>query len=213
MSHNSCKSGYIYIYKCVVGNVDNICKIGKTTHFRDKHCRIVQSLRTPYFGFMPYMTFDGTPIVTGFKVHDVDAADAEVQRYFKKQQVSTLEIYVGNYCDFIKKLCYLLKKRKLFIELLEDGVTDYSFLTDQQNDACDTSKIVFEAVKEMILSKYDEFPSRVLTLLRDAKDFEEHCSSHYSSGNYIRFTNDLVLDIHLSKAKRFNILCQLRDLL
>ena len=213
MNHNSCKIGYIYIYKCVVGNVDNICKIGKTTHFRDKHCRIVQSLRTPYFGFMPYMKFDGTPIVTGFKVRDVDVADVEVQKYFKKQQVSTLEIYVGNYCDFIKKLCYLLKKRKLFIELLEDGVTDYSFLTDQQNDACDTSKIVFEAVKEMILSKYDEFPSRVLTLLRDAKDFEEHCSSHYSSGNYIRFTNDLVLDIHLSKAKRFNILCQLRDLL
>lgn len=209
MSHNSCKIGYIYIYKCVVGNVDNICKIGKTTHFRDKHCRIVQSLRTPYFGFMPYMQFDGTPIVTGFKVRDVDIADAEVQKYFKKQQVSTLEIYVGNYCDFIKKLCYLLKKCKLFIELLEDGVTDYSFLQYDEKISVDTSKSSFEKIKQELLSKYDDLPTEVLKLLRTKADIQDNCPSHLKFGNYVEFPGEMILDLNFDKARRFDILSQL----
>lgn len=213
MSHNSCNIGYIYIYKCVVGNVDNICKIGKTTHFRDKHCRIVQSLRTPYFGFMPYMKFDGSPIVTGFKVRDVDIADAEVQKYFKKQQVSTLEIYVTDYIDGVKKLRNFLIRKKLLIELSEDGVTDYGFLQDDEKILIDTSKFTFEIIKQVLLSKYDNLPTEALKLLRTKADIQENCPSHLMYGNYIEFPNDMILDLNFDKAKRFNIMSKLRKLL
>ncbi len=212
MSHNSCNIGYIYIYKCVVGNVDNICKIGKTTHFRDKHCRIVQSLRTPYFGFMPYMQFDGTPIVTGFKVRDVDVADAEVHKYFKKQQVSTLEIYVTDYIEGVKKLHDFLVRKKLLIEIMEDDVTDYSFLK-LDNYTIDTTKSNFKNLLDSILLKYNnEIPSKLLPLFKGMDEFREHCKSHYNSGNYISIDN-LVLDLHVCRPKRIKILSQISDLL
>lgn len=209
MSHNSCKIGYIYIYKCVVGNVDNICKIGKTTHFRDKHCRIVQSLRTPYAGLFPYLSFDGTPIVTGFKVKDVGAADIEVQEYFKKQQISTLEIYVIDYIDGVKKLHDFLVRKKLLIELLEDGVTDYSFLQDDEKILVDTSKSSFKKIKQELLSKYDVLPTEVLKLLRTKADIQDNCPSHLMYGNYVEFPGDMILDLNFDKARRVKILTQL----
>lgn len=213
MSHNSCNIGYIYIYKCVVGNVDNICKIGKTTHFRDKHCRIVQSLRTPYAGLFPYLSFDGTPIVTGFKVRDVDVADVEVQKYFKKQQVSTLEIYVTDYIEGVKKLHDFLVRKKLLIEVLEDGVTDYGFLQDDEKILVDTSKSTFEIIKQVLLSKYGDVPTEALKLLRTKADIQDNCPSHLKYGNYVEFPGDMILDLNFDKAKRFDILSQLSDLL
>ena len=58
--------GYIYIYKCVVGSGSDICKIGITKNFHD---RLKQHIRTPYYGFMPYVEFTtGNPIFTAFKV-------------------------------------------------------------------------------------------------------------------------------------------------
>lgn len=57
--------GYIYIYKCVVGSGSDVCKIGIT---KDFHKRLQQHVRTPYYGFMPYIEFTtGNPIATVFK--------------------------------------------------------------------------------------------------------------------------------------------------
>lgn len=212
MSPNSCNIGYIYIYKCVVGNVDNICKIGKTTHFRDKHCRIVQSLRTPYFGFMPYMQFDGTPIVTGFKVKDVDAADDAVRENFKRQQkqISTLELYVTDYNDGIKELCVFLKQQNQFIELVEDGITDYDFL--KLDDSIDTSKSSFMNLLDSILLKYNKIPDELLPLFKAEDDFKEKCSTHYKSGNYVSIDN-LVLDLHVNRSKRIDLFSRISEVL
>lgn len=212
MSPNSCNIGYIYIYKCVVGSVDNICKIGKTTHFRDKHCRIIQSLRTPYAGLYPYLSFDGTPIVTGFKVKSVDAADDAVREHFKKQQkqISTLELYVTDYKDAIRELYVFLKQQNQFIELVEDGVTNYDFL--QLDDSIDTSKSSFMNLLDSILLKYNKIPDELLPLFKTEEDFKDRCSTHYKSGNYVSIDN-LVLDLHVERSKRIDLFSRISDLL
>ena len=208
------QEGFIYIYKCVVGNVDDICKIGKTTHFRDKHCRIVQSVRTPYYGFMPYMSFDGDPIVTAFRVKDVDAADTEVQNYFKKKQVSSLEIYVVDYMDAIRDLYNFLLKKKQLIEFIPDGISNYDSIRVNKPLSYDTTKFSFEHIKQELLSKYSNgLPEQLLSLLRDEQEFSENCSSHFKSGNYVIFPNNLVLDIHCNKPGRTIILNKLLELL
>lgn len=188
------QEGFIYIYKCVVGNADDICKIGKTTHFRDKHCRIVQSVRTPYYGFMPYMSFDGDPIVTAFRVKDINATDTEVQNYFKKKQVSSLEIYVVDYMDAIRDLYNFLLKKKRLIELIPDGISNYDSLRVNKPLSYDTTKTNFEYIKQELLFKYSNgLPVQLLSLLRDEQEFSENCSSHFKSGNYVVFPDNLGL--------------------
>lgn len=209
--------GYIYVYKCVVGTANNICKIGKTRHFKDTQCRIEQSIRTPYYGFFPYMTFEGEPIVTGFKVKDVNAADTKVREYFKKEgkQIGSLEIYDIDYHVAIQKLYELLQEMNLFLELLEDGVIDYGFLVVKEEAVTiDTTKKVFIALRDKILSKYkSNLPKELLEYLRDIKEFQENCSSHYKTGNYVEFKDGLVLDIGISKPKRASLLNKLEKLL
>ena len=208
------QEGFIYIYKCVVGNVDDICKIGKTTHFRDKHCRIVQSVRTPYYGFMPYMSFDGDPIVTAFRVKDVNTTDTEVQNYFKKKQVSSLEIYVVDYMDAIRDLYNFLLKKKRLIELIPDGISNYDSIRINEPLSHDTTKSNFEHIKQELLFKYSNgLPEQLLSILRDKQEFSENCSSHFQSGNYVVFPNNLVLDIHCNKPGRTIILNKLLELL
>lgn len=201
--------GFIYVYKCMSGN--NLCKIGVTNNLKR---RLMNHKNTPYHGFLPYANFlTGEPIVTGFRVLDMTLSDNLVKEHFHKCQISNLEVYSISYNEAIKELYVLLNKHNQFQELIEDGITDYCFLNDLSSCEDNTDKSSFEAVKGLILVKYDELPSKVLSLLRDAKDFQEHCYSHFKSGNYIYFTDNLVLDLHSSKAKRFDILCKLRDLL
>lgn len=205
--------GYVYVYKVIVGNSHDFVKIGVSNDYIG---RMQQHVRTPYQGFLCFLNFlTCEPIVTAFEVTNMGLCDDLVQEHFKKYQLGDIEVYNINYNEAIKELYTLLNANNQFQGqgLIEDRITDYSFLSEQPSNKDCTDKSVFEAVRDMILAKYDELPSQALTHLRDAKDFETNCSSHYRSGNYIHFTTDLVLDLHSSKAKRFDLLCQLRDLL
>ena len=83
--------GYIYIYKCVVGSGSDVCKIGIT---KDYHKRLQQHVRTPYYGFMPYIEFTtGNPIATVFKISNYDSADTIINNIFHENQFGTFEIY------------------------------------------------------------------------------------------------------------------------
>lgn len=212
MSEQS-KEGYIYIFKCIVGSHSDICKIGKTKHFGDSNDRIRQHGRTTYYGFTPYTDFaSGNPIATAFKVKDMDKADRLVKNCFRHCQVSTIEIYNLDYDVAIEKIYRYLTIEQQFIELIKDGISVYNFL-DEVDVERETTKAAFEEVKQEILAKYDQLPEELLVLLRDKNEFEEHCVSHFSSGNYIDFPNDLVLDIHFNKSKRREILAKLKGLL
>lgn len=72
--------------------------------------------------------------------------------------------------------------------LCKIGVTDYGFLVLKEEVKVDTTKPVFEALRDKILSKYnDELPEELLLLLRDVEEFKTHCSSHYETGNLSNF--------------------------
>lgn len=211
MSHNSCKVGYVYIYKVVVGNSHNFVKIGVSKDYVE---RMHQHVRTPYQGFICFLNFlTCEPVVTAFKVADMDLSDDLVQGYFKKYQLGDIEVYNINYNDAIKELYTLLKKHNQFIELVEDKITDYSFLKDDGKILVDTSKSAFEIIKQELLSKYDGIPNEVLKLLRTKVDIQYNCPSHLKYGNYVEFPNDMILDLHFDKAGRVDILTQLSDLL
>ncbi len=212
--------GFIYIYRCIVGANKDICKIGKTKHLGDHSDRLTQHLRTTYYGFTPYTDFStGKVIATGFKVTDVDQADKLVKNLFKDRQVSSIEVYNVDYDSAIKELYDFLNANNLLVSFVEDGISAYDFLKVEDNGDTlkinvDTSKSAFEDIKEQLLSKYgNELPDELLLLLRDQDEFIEICPSHYKSGNYIDFPNNLVLDIHYNKMKRVDILSKLRDLL
>lgn len=218
MSENL-NEGYIYIYKCIVGSGSDVCKIGKTKHFHDGYDRLKQHGRTLYYGFVPYTDFTtGFPIATGFRVKNYNIADALVRKNFSDRQFSNIEIYNVDYDLAIKELYEVLNSNGQLIELIQDGISAYDFLVtapevvDEVNE--DTSKATFETVKDKILLKYgNELPEKLMILLKDKEDFMNNCRSHYASGNYIDFPNNLVLDIHYNKMKRVDILSKLRDLL
>ena len=211
--------GYIYIYKCIVGSGSDVVKIGKTKHFHDGFDRLKQHGRTLYYGFVPYTDFTtGFPIATGFRVKDTNIDDAIVKNNFSGRQFSNIEIYNVDYDLAIKELYEVLNSNGQLIELIQDGISAYDFLSTAPEAVTevkeDTSKAVFESVKNDLLAKYgDELPEKLMILLKNRNDFEENCRSHYASGNYIEFPNNLVLDIHYNKMKRVDILSKLRDLL
>ena len=209
------KTGYIYIYKCIVGSHSDICKIGKTEHYGDSMDRLKQHLRTTYYGFTPYCDFvTGNVIATAFKVKNVDDSDRLAKQLFIKKQISGIEIYNVDYDYAIKKLYKALKKNNQLIELIKDGNSAYDFLNKKVSFEISTTKATFEEIKDQLLSKYGEnLPDELLNMLRDRKSFEENCVSHSKSGNYIIFPNDMVLDIHFNKAKRTEILNNLKSFL
>ena len=124
-----------------------------------------------------------------------------------------------DYDSAIKELYDFLNANNLLVSFVEDGISAYDFLKVEDNGDTlkinvDTSKSAFEDIKEQLLSKYgNELPDELLLLLRNQDEFIEICPSHYKSGNYIDFPNNLVLDIHYNKMKRVDILSKLRDLL
>ncbi len=205
--------GYIYIYKCVVGSGSDVCKIGIT---KDYHKRMQQHVRTPYYGFMPYIEFTtGNPIATVFKINDYSSADKIINRIFHDVQFGNFEIYSIDYDEAIRKLYNELNNNNQLVELIKDNYSLYSFLDNNIEESnINTNKKEFESVKNQLLEKYNNIlPDALMTMLKDKDDFIENCHSHYSTGNYIDFPSNLVLDLNYNKEKRIEILNKLKELL
>lgn len=205
--------GYIYIYKCVVGSGSDVCKIGIT---KDYHKRLQQHVRTPYYGFMPYIEFTtGNPIATVFKISNYDSADTIINNIFHENQFGTFEIYSIDYDEAIRKIYNELKNNNQLIELIKDNYSLYSFLDNNVEESnVNTNKKEFETVRDKLLEKYkNSIPDTLMTMLKDKDDFIENCHSHYSTGNYINFPSNLILDLNYNKEKRIEILNKLKQLL
>lgn len=205
--------GYIYIFKCVVGGASSVCKIGIT---KDFHTRLRQHVRTPYYGFIPYIEFTtGNPIATVFKIKEYDLADELIDELFHDNQFGNFEIYCIDYDEAIKRLYFGLKDRNRLIELIKDNYSLYSFLNNNDDENyINTNKIVFEEIKSKLLVKYnDSFPEELLLMLKNKSEFMENCNSHFIRGNYIDFTEELVLDLNFNKEKRVEILNKLKSFL
>ena len=67
-----------------------------------------------------------------------------------------------------------------------------------------------DIVKQLLLKYNDELPEEVLVMLRDKEDYIDNCNSHYIRGNYVEFTNNLILDLNYNKATRLEILNKLK---
>lgn len=203
--------GYIYIYKCVVGSGSDVCKIGIT---KDYHKRLQQHVRTPYYGFIPYIEFTtGNPIATIFKVNDYSSADEIINKVFHDNQFGNFEIYSIDYDDAIKKLYEELKNTNRLIELIKDNYSLYSFLNNNEGNV-KTNKKEFENIREQLLVKYsDSLPEELMSMLKDKNAFIENCHSHYLTGNYIDFPSNLVLDLNYNRERRIEILNKLKRLL
>ena len=205
--------GYIYIYKCVVGSGSDVCKIGIT---KDYHKRLQQHVRTPYYGFIPYIEFTtGNPIATIFKVNDYSSADAIINKVFHDNQFGNFEIYSIDYDDAIKKLYEELKNTNRLIELIKDNYSLYGFLNKNEGVYnVKTNKKEFENIREQLLVKYSgSLPEELMSMLKDKNTFIENCHSHYLTGNYIDFPSNLVLDLNYNRERRIEILNKFKDLL
>ena len=111
----------------------------------------------------------------------------------------------------ILELYNLLSEHNQYMEIIKDEVTDYSFLVLKEEVKIDTTKSVFEELRDKILSKYNnELPDELLLLLRDGEEFKTHCPSHK---NFIEFRDGLVLDISVCKASRALLLNKLQEIL
>ena len=205
--------GYIYIYKCVVGSGSDICKIGITKNFHD---RLKQHVRTPYYGFMPYVEFTtGNPIFTAFKVRNYDLADNLIEELLNTKKIGNYEIYNIDYEEAIKIIYKTLVEKDRLIELIKEDYTDYDYLEGSEfkaeKEMIDTRISVFKDIVKQLLLKYnDELPEEVLVMLRDKEDYISNCNSHYIRGNYVEFTNNLILDLNYNKATRLEILNKLK---
>ena len=205
--------GYIYIYKCVVGSGSDICKIGITKNFHD---RLKQHVRTPYYGFMPYVEFTtGNPIFTAFKVRDYDLADNLIEELLNTKKIGNYEIYNIDYEEAIKIIYKTLVKKDRLIELIKEDYTDYDYLEESEfkaeKEMINTRISIFKDIVKQLLLKYnDELPEEVLVMLRDKEDYIDNCNSHYIRGNYVEFTNNLILDLNYNKATRLEILNKLK---
>lgn len=202
--------GYIYIYKCVVGSGSDVCKIGIT---KDYNKRLKQHVRTPYYGFMPYIEFTtGNPIATIFKINDYANADRIIDSVFKNNQFGNFEIYSVDYDEAIQMLYYELDNKNLLVDFVKDNYSLYSFLDDRsETKNINTNKQDFNKIKEEILIKYNNsIPEELMNMLKDKDEFIENCHSHYATGNYIEFPFNLVLDLNYNKQKRIDILNKLK---
>lgn len=207
---NNNELGYIYIYKCVVGSGSDVCKIGIT---KDYHRRLKQHVRTPYYGFIPYIEFTtGNPIATVFKIRDYNFSDELINRIFRDFQFGNFEIYTIDYDEAIKRLYEELKSANRLVELIKDNYSAYGFLDKENSDEnVKTDRDSFKEIRDKIVSKYnDSLPEDLLIMLRNKDEFKKNCNSHYSRGNYVDFPNNMILDLNYNKEKRVEMLNKLR---
>jgi hypothetical protein len=209
--------GFIYIYKC--NGLKDICKIGKT---EDIKSRLSQHVRTPYYGFMPYLDFlTGMPIFTSFAVDDVDKVDKQMKSFLSRHQVSSMEIYQINYGEAITYFS------ALGILSDKDGYTDYANLIKDYQDRetneeesirdCEslsnemlTRKKDFQTVVEEILANNNsEIPGELETcnfLIDELKEY------HIKYNSYIRINNKYI-NINKNKKDRVKIMSALKKIL
>lgn len=217
------KEGYIYIFKCIVGTKDDVCKIGKTKHFKDDKDRLAQHLRTTYYGFTPYTRFDTNEVIaTGFRVSNINKADTVVKNAFKEDSFSDLEIYNIPYFDGIKRLYEVLndKEKRLFTGIYRDGYTTYKklginkkyILDDYKNYEEELGKDKFEPLLKRLWEKYKnkEFPQDLVGYICEEKDMKSYVSER---GNYVPFGKDLYFNINFRYATKAEILKKLNDAL
>ena len=206
--------GYIYIFKCIIGSGSDVCKIGKTDNF---HRRLKQHLRTPYYGFVPYVEFTtGNPIATIFKVKDYKQADELIDNLFHENQFGNFEIYCIDYDEAIEKMYKGLVENEKLLELIKEDYSSYDFLNNNENavEKENTKKEAFINIKEQIIVKYGVMlPEELILMLRDKDDYIENCYSHYKRGNYVDFPNNLILDINYNRSKRLDMMNRLKRLL
>ena len=219
------KEGYIYIYKCTQStDKQDICKIGKTIHFKDELDRIKQHNRTPFHGFTPYIDFDtNQTIITVFKVNDATGADTVVKEAFNEFSMFETELYGVDYVDAIEKLYNLLKDNYYLLGIFRDGHTSVfkrlgvkynsNLIIDGYGDYEDgTDKKDFQNLIKEIDNKYlgdykdiledKEMKKHIMKF----EDFKVRRYTHYVSGNYVNFKyKDYILDIHCDSAKRWKI--------
>ena len=211
MSKVSHEQGFIYVYPCIMGGCKTLSKIGVTNNLK---ARMTQHLRTPYQGFTCAVTIpDYKPIVTAFKVKYMDEADRLIKDKdtFSEIQLSGFEVYNMNYKIAIQELFNLLNEHGQYLGRIDDGITDYSFLKLEEDIKIDTSKKVFEALRDKILLKYKKtLPEDLIAVLRDKEEFERHCPSHKS---FIEFRDGLILDISVSRPSRVLLLEKLHSFL
>lgn len=206
--------GYIYIYKCMVGQCSDICKIGVSNDYKQ---RLIQHIRTPYYGFMPYCDFvTGKPIATMFEVSNLKDCDSLLKNYFKQYEVSSIEIYNIEYDKAVKEIHRLLKMSNQLISFIPDGISVYDFLPQDKLELQDetTKKAVYEDLISKINKKYNgDFPQDFINMLRDKEDFTLNCKSHMNKGSYVDVPGNYVLDINYNKAKKLEIKEKLLDIL
>lgn len=217
MSKNE-KEGYIYVYKCIVGSRSDVVKIGMTKHYNDESDRLKQHGRTLYYGFVPYTNFfTGQPISTAFLVRERKTADKLIKKEFAENQFTNIEVYNIEYQDAIKRIYDILNEKSQFIKLIEDTYTDYNFLDKKEENITEDEikgrfkKKDFINLRDALLSKYhNNLPEEIIQMLRNRKEFEENCNSHFKLKNWIDFGKDMILDINFNSERRQEIYNKLK---
>ena len=204
--------GYIYVFKCIVGSGSDVCKIGISQNFKQ---RLKQLVRTPYYGFIPYIEFtSGNPIATIFKVSEYSLADELIDKLFKENQFGNFEIYSVDYDEAIEKIYRELHNSNRLLDFIKDDYSPYPFLGDVEENNINTNKKDFERIINLILSKNNNnIPEELLIMLREKQEFIDNCKSHFKTGNYIDFNNGLILNLNYNKEKRTEILNKLKSML
>ena len=215
------KEGYIYIYKCIVGKKDDVCKIGKTKHFRDDNDRLAQHLRTTYYGFTPYTRFDTNEVIaTGFRVNNINKADTAIKNAFKDKGLSDIEIYNVSYLNGIKTIYKVLNDNALFTGIYRDGYTTYKqlininkkyILDDYKNYEEELGKDKFEPLLKELWKKYKyNYPNYLAGYICKEKDLKSYVSERH---NYVPFGNGLFFNINYNYQTKSEIIKKLNDAL
>ena len=213
------KEGYIYIFKCIVGTNDDVCKIGKTKHFKDKNDRLAQHLRTTYYGFTPYTRFDTNEVIaTGFRVNDMDKADRVIKKAFNKERLSNIEIYNISYFEGIKRI-YNTIKSDFFTGIYRDGYTTYKELSINKKYIIDDYKNYeeelgidkFKPLLKKLWKIYGiNYPNSLANYICEEKDLKTYVRDR---GNYVSFGKGLTFNINYNYLAKKKIMEILKDAL
>ena len=108
---------------------------------------------------------------------------------------------------YFNKLCEALEGKK------SSNSNTLDWLYDIYNINV-TKKWVFIDLRNRIIEKYgNKLPNDLIKKvhLRTMEDYKENCYSSYRKKAYIEFSNNLVLDININKAKRIKVINILKE--